>query len=267
VGKALAVNGSGDVCFAANFNGIANFGSINLNSAAGCYSLAIVKLSGSTGGALWAKRYGTSYNDMPNGLSIDRFGDFLITGTSSGPTDLGAGTIGNGGTFLAKYSGIDGTCRWAKILGGNGNGIATDPVTSNVYVTGGFSGITDFGGGAVTTRDNGGIFIAGYDSSGNYLWAKAYGQSGDAGYAVAVDGNGRLAVATYNSGGIDFQGTGFYSSGYFLINFTISGTSAPSFQWAVNGGISGRGVGYDWAGHVLAIGVQGTGVFVGQYTK
>jgi hypothetical protein len=263
----VAVDSNGNILLTGQFQSSGDFGTYTLTSG-GSYDVAVVKLS-AQGAVVWAKQWGGTGSDFPYGLAVDGTGDVAITGSTTTPANFGGGFIGNGGMFMAKYSGVDGSYKWARSSGGAvGYGIAADPTTGNVIVTGGFSGSVDFGGGAITTRDNGGIFIAGYDAFGNYLWTKAYGQSGDAGYAADVDGSGHLAIATGNSGGIDFQGLGLYASGYFLINFTVSGNSAPVFQWAVNGNVgSGTAVAYDLFGHVSVTSNQGSAWFTSQYTK
>ena len=146
--------------------------------------------------------------------------------------------------------------------------------------------LVNFGGGLITTPwgRNGGLFLAAYDPSGNYQWAKAWGGSGDTGYAITVDSNSNLALTGLSTGTVDFSGSGIPMSGtgYFLANFTTSG----SFRWAVRGNDSqswGYAVGFDPLGHVLTGGsfystcnfgglsaTAGSGdynLFVAQYTK
>lgn len=266
-GRAVAVDANDNIVVAASFWSTIDFGGLSLTSSTSGTSIALLKLSGSTGGTIWGKTYGTSANDIPNALAVDSSGNVLVTGSTAGSSNLGGGAIGNGGVFVAKYYGVDGSYLWARVASGTaGYGIAADASTGNVFVTGGFSGSVDFGGGLITSDWNGGIFIVGYDSSGNYLWAKAYGQPGDSGYGIVADGNGHLAVADYDSGGIDFGGTGMYSSWNYLMCFTVSGNSAPVFQWAANNSTA-SGVAFDSAGHVLVAGASGSAGFASQFTK
>lgn len=146
------------------------------------------------------------------------------------------------------------------MLGAKFNGIAVDPNTTNLFVTGSFTGSVDFGLGAITTPwgGNGGFFVAAYNASGTInLWTRAYGVSGDVGSAIAVDASGNLALTGYGVGDTDFLGNGMPTSGggWFVANFTTSG----AFRWAqrVANRSGGGGVAYDSLGHLLVGGWLG----------
>ena len=67
----------------------------------------------------------------------------------------------------------------------------------NVYTIGYFGDTVDFdpGSGTANLTSNGGIdvFVSKLDSSGNYVWAKSFGGSGnDFGNDVAVDSSGNV---------------------------------------------------------------------------
>ena len=263
LGMAVGVDGSDNVVLAAQSVGTVNFGGITLTGLGG-YDIALIKLSAAAGATMWAKLWGGSAYDYPNGVAIDRSGDVVLTGVLGGG-NLGGGTLA-AGAFVAKYSGADGSYRWAKVVAAKaGNAVATDPNTGNIFVTGGFSGSVDFGGGPISTLGGGGaVFLAAYDPSGSYLWAKCYG--GEAGHAVSVDGNGNLALAGKCDGAIDWQGTGLYTPvyGFFVATFTTSGT----YRWAKCAGGSGTGCGngvaFDSLGHVITAGwFEGTTDFGG----
>jgi hypothetical protein len=169
--------------------------------------------------------------------------------------------------FLAKYSGADGSYRWGKTFGSTagdfGYGVAVDPNTGNVVMTGLFAGAVDFGGGVISSA--GGIYLAAYDPSGNYLWAKTTGGSGDSGAAVTIDANGNMAVTGRASNGIYFGGSqSFIGNGQancFVASFTISGNSAPAYRWTqfygngTDGASAGNAVGIDPSGSVIAGGL------------
>ena len=77
-----------------------------------------------------------------------------------------------------------------------GNAIAIDK-DNNIYLTGYFSGTTDFDVGSgeaiLTTSSCRNAFIAGYDGSGGYLWASVLGSPKSAnGRAVSVLENGNF---------------------------------------------------------------------------
>jgi len=173
------------------------------------------------------------------------------------------------------------------------HGIATDPTTGNVLVTGGFLGTMDFGNGSVASGTGMTMFLAAYNSSGSNLWAKAWGGdapgSGDMGYAVKIDGTGNLALTGQYNSWMDFNRDGLEDaggSGYFVASFAVTGNSAPVYRWAKRSS-TGNGVGYgvafDSAGHVFSAGsftggldpggilatdpARGTAAFAAQYTK
>lgn len=250
----IAVDGSDNVVMAATFGPNADFGGITLNPAGGT-DIALVKLSGTTGATVWAKGFGGAASDTPYCLAVDRSGEIVITGHAGGPINLGGGLMGDRGGFVAKYS-TDGIHRWSKALAVTyGGGITTDPATGNVIVSGGFSGTCDLGGGPLTTIDNGGSFLVAYSPSGQWLWNKAYGGSGDGGACVSVDGNGNLAITGTSSYMIDFgNGVWLGAGGYYVANYTISGNSPPVYQWAKRSYGVGTGIAFDSAGHVLTTG-------------
>src|SRR5439155_25159833 len=148
-------------------------------------------------------------DDRTEGVSVDRSGDVYVTGVFSAGANLGGGSINSSGMFLAKYSGGDGSYRWAKSYGGTGYGVATDPASGNVVFTGNLSGTTDFGGGLVGP---GGIFLAMYDSGGNHVWSKCFNlasrgySSVDSGYGVSFDAAGNVTFSGQVSSVVSFDG-------------------------------------------------------------
>jgi len=270
LGTSVAVDGSDNVVMLGRLQSAnVNFGGGIILSAPGTSSLALVKLSPS-GTTLWAKAYGTG-SVIPSSVAIDRSGDVAVTGQFGTASDLGGGSIssansGNQSTFVVKYSGADGGYRWAKAFGGStvdsGLGIAADPSTGNIVVTGGFMGTANFGGGAVSSIGEG-VFLAGYDTSGNFLWAQTYGTSSSAsssGNALKIDANGNLAVTGFKGGAWFIGGTWNFNSGFFVQSYTISGNAAPVLKWfkfpgaGSTGSSVGNGIALDSLGHILTTG-------------
>jgi hypothetical protein len=239
-GTAIAVDGSGNVIFGAQYGSASvNFGTGPVSNL-GDFDIAIVKLSGTTGATLWAKGMGSTGYDNPNSVAVDGSGDVVLTGKAGGSINLGGGAVGSGGIIIGKYSGSDGSYKWAKALGGvAGNGIATDLRTGNIFVTGQSSS----------------IFLNAYDSVGNPLWAKTFGGSADAGKSVSVDASGNVGFTGNASSLLDFAGTGSYLTGgsYYVASFSTTGV----YQWAKrpspNGGV-GTGIAFDSAGHLITTG-------------
>jgi hypothetical protein len=267
IGAAVAVDVSDNIVLLGRLQSAnVNFGGITLTPP-GSSSLVLVKMS-SAGTTLWAKAYGTG-KVVPQGLAIDRLGDIAVTGQFGTASDFGGGSIssanaGNFSTFVAKYAGVDGGYRWAKAFGGSnvdsGYGIAADPTTGNFVVTGGVMGTADFGGGAISVTSEA-VFLAGYDSSGNYLWARTYGgASGTSlGNGVRIDGNGNLALTGVKGVGWNIGGAWNFNNGFFVQTYVLTGNAAPVQSWGKypssnGGGSGGNGVAFDTLGHVLATG-------------
>jgi DNA-binding protein Fis len=178
------------------------------------------------GNYLWAKTIGGSGTDQALSLSVDHKGNVHVIGlfnaainfsTESGTTTLTP--IAGYDVFFSKYD-PDGNCLWAKSIGNtgsmNGYGIAVDN-DGHVLITGFFNQQTDFdpgtgienrtphlnASGAAPSVD---MFIAKYDSAGNYTWAKNIGGPGqDEGIAIVTDEQGNLYVAGRFNQAVDFD--------------------------------------------------------------
>ncbi len=126
---------------------------------------------------------------------------------------------------------------WAKSASGNsedrGNCVSTD-ASGNVFITGKFSSPSiTFGTTTLTNASTGlqpDIFIVKYDPSGNILWAKSAGGTGDdAGWGVSTDTSGNVfVVGSFNSPSITFGTTiltnsASYSYDIFIVKYDASG--------------------------------------------
>ena len=139
--------------------------------------------------------------------------------------------------------------QWAISVGGSSvddaTGMAVDG-NGNVYLTGYFSGTSDFDPTAGTTNltSNGlrDIFIAKYDSTGALKWVYGFGGAGsDSGAAIACDGSGNVYFSGVFFGTVDFDpGAGTTSlNGSANHLFLAKFTSAGALVWAKNfGGVS-----------------------------
>lgn len=116
--------------------------------------------------------------------------------------------------FVAKYN-SNGQYQWAFNIGGAsddaGLSIAVD-INSNVYITGNFSGTADFNPSINTAnlsaKGNSDIFVAKYNSAGQYQWAFNIGVSSklESGNGITVDDNGNVYVIGGFSGtNVDFD--------------------------------------------------------------
>jgi hypothetical protein len=116
------------------------------------------------------------------------------------------------------------TLTWVKQMGAGaqdqGRSIAVD-ASGNVYTTGTFNGTVDFDPGpgtfSLTSTGIEDVYISKLDSSGNFVWAGAWGGgSFDLGLSIAIDANGFV----YSTG--LFQGTADFDPGAGTFNLTAN---------------------------------------------
>ncbi|MGA1699037.1 MAG: SBBP repeat-containing protein, partial [Ilumatobacteraceae bacterium] len=155
------------------------------------------------------------------------------------------------------------------VLGGTSdevvNGIAVDG-SGNVLLTGSFQGTADFDPGSgtesITSLGSNDVFVVKLNSSGQLVWAKSVGGTGnDQGAAVAVDDSGNVYVAGSFSGTADFDpDSGFanVSAVGFEDGFVMKLDADGAYQWAKQIGGTGpeyaRGVAVDSSGNVFTTG-------------
>lgn len=158
------------------------------------------------------------------------FGDFL--GTLNRPEVI---TSSGRDIFLAKYK-SDFKLDWIKHIGGTLIDFAQDIVVdseNNIYIIGSFLGTCSFDGlNELTTDGSFDVFIAKFDSRGNYLWAKkiAYNSEYQRGSTIDFDGN-NLIIGGYYQTSINFDSQSFTSPfGMYYAKVDTSGT----FLWAKN---------------------------------
>jgi len=149
----------------------------------------------------WVKQYAASGRISGYDICVDRDGFIYATGQTSGSGDLDPGPaevrgintgfsgFPSGDAYLCKFS-PSGDLIWANIWGGmtdeneedQGCGVAADS-NGNVYVVGGFEGTCDFDPGPGVfeltsslkisgTHHENELFLASFDSNGNFIWAK-----------------------------------------------------------------------------------------------
>ncbi|MFA6128646.1 MAG: SBBP repeat-containing protein, partial [Bacteroidales bacterium] len=173
-------------------------------------------------------------------------------------------------------SGYTQTFEWAKRIGGPAQESCRSMALDNegfIFVTGSFQGSNvdfDPGTGNAWLSSSGGsvdIFIAKYDPSGNYLWAKKIGGAGeDIPGLVTLDGSGNAIIGGwFSSVGCDFDpGTGtanLSAAGYCDIFFAKYDTDG-NYIWAKSMGSTGydgcHDIRTDQSGNVFV-----TGYFTG----
>jgi len=259
--QAVAVDGQGRVAVTGSFYGQTDFGGGLIASALCCGGAAstmdiFIAQYSASGGYLWSRVIGAESDEAGKGVGTDTTGNVLVTGyQGSYSVDYGGGAQYNRGgndIFIAKYSSA-GSWVWSKTIGGagydQGNAITADG-SGNVFATGyigAAAGGVDFGGGALYSAGLYDVFLAKYSASGQYLWAKRFGGTGnDTGLAVSTDGSGNVIIAGTFEGTVDFGGGGLTSAGMRDV-FVAKYSSTGQHLWSKRFGSSGDDVGYGLA--------------------
>lgn len=236
-------------------------------STSGSYDIYILKLD-TDGNFVWAKKMGGTNWEWPYNISIDSSSNVYTTGGFYGTGDFdpgagiynlvstGAGSAINDDVFISKLD-KDGNFVWAKQLGGAScewGAFVFVSSTGDVYTTGGFRGTVDFDPGTgtynLTSSGVSDIFISKLDSSGNFVWAKKVGGTGDDyGNGLDMDANNNIYITGNFSGTADFDpgaGTNNMVSSGDYDNFILKLDSSGNYVWSKKtGGSSG-----DW-GYII----------------
>ncbi|MFZ5650189.1 MAG: SBBP repeat-containing protein [Bacillota bacterium] len=279
----VAVDSRGNAYVTGHFSGYMNLdpsGAMAAIQGRGFSSDIFVASYDKNGRYRWGLSAGGEGQDQGQAIAVDGSGNCYVAGFFEQTASFNAVSAGGKDAFLAKYNSGNGELVWAKSLGGSGNdqvapgGMALDG-KGNIYLTGDFSGVADFDPGSdradLTSKGQGDIFVAKYDSSGNYLWAVGMGDTAsDGGQGIAVDQTGQVYVSGWFWGTVDFdpgqgqrlltaEGTPAKASDFFLAKYGPGG----NFQWALSFGgratspedsTLGTGLAVDPSGGVVATG-------------
>ncbi len=254
-GQGITLDPTGNVYVTGSFVDTAYAGtapSVNSVISSGSTDMLLAKYD-SNGNFIWLKSAGGTSGDDGQKVVTDAAGNVYVTGRYmlTADFDPGPGTANltaGGATdiYIAKYS-ATGAYIWAKGIGGTGYDAPGDLVTDaagHLYSAGYFSGTVDFDPGAGTANltsnaSQGDAYLAKYDTSGAYMWAKNAGPTGAGNSAnanaVALSAPGDVYVTGAFNGTVDFDpGTGvanLTATGYkdvFLAKYTAAG----NYLWA-----------------------------------
>lgn len=156
------------------------------------------------------------------------------------------------------------------------NAVAAD-AAGNSYMTGSFSGTTDFdpthtytgNTDILTARGDKDIYVAKYASDSSLIWVKRMGGDAsmidgtvtDSGLDIAIDGSANVYVTGQFIGSADFGTTTLYTAGDrdgFVAKLSSSGSILWANRWGSTIDNRGYGVGVDGSGNVYAC-VQAAG--------
>ncbi|HLP50632.1 MAG TPA: T9SS type A sorting domain-containing protein [Chitinophagales bacterium] len=229
VARDIAVDANNDVYITGQFLGTCDFnagaGTANLSSSVNT-DVFLAKYT-NAGDYVWVRAMGgttTTPNQYDNGFTLDitPSGNIIVGGAYWGVGVFGGIQITAQGSTLAGFFCSwtpAGTCSWARGISGAGTSNQaqvyqiTHDDASNVYVTGRFTGAAvDFDGspalfniGASPSTAND-IFIAKYDSVGNFTWVTSMGSSTtDEAFVIDLDDSANVYTGGYFTGTADFD--------------------------------------------------------------
>ncbi|ELS00069.1 SBBP repeat-containing protein, partial [Gloeocapsa sp. PCC 73106] len=180
------------------------------------------------GNQLWARQFGSPTGDELFGLDVDSQGNVLATGWTfgglAGPNNVNVDGAATYDIWLQKMD-TNGNTLWTEQFGTNVDDWAWDIETNaagEIYLTGWTLG--NLGGTNAGSYD---YYIAKYSSSGDQLWVRQYGTTGDdAATRMALDDNGNIYLTGYSNGPASGQVFGT-SGGYdaWVAKFDSEGNS------------------------------------------
>ena len=222
-----------------NTTNAAKGGSTSTTSTPADQSGRLIKLSGLSGtptGVFTSNQSATTGTTTASDTVVDGSGNVYVIGNATG----NFGSQINQGTqdaYLTKYDSA-GNVVWQKLLGSaktaNGYGLALDPATGGVVVSG--ASTADLSTTSVADGNND-SFVASYDAQGNQTWIKqiqtlATNQAN----AVSVDASGNIYIGGSVSGGVIGSGQASQGKGdAYLAKFDTKGNLVSENQFGTSG--------------------------------
>ena len=220
------------------------------------------------GNPLVTELYGTSADDMGEGIALGPSGNVYIVGRTR--DDLPRATLGffdpnnthQGAQdlFVGKYDGNTGAQTWIRQRGTSDDDGALDVAVNadnQVFVTGWVKGALD--GNLYRGYED--IVTLRYDTDGTWVWTDQRGTIyNERGQGVTVDASGTPFVTGYTFGGLDGQP---YGGGSNADGVLMKYSKAGAWRWTRLFGDSGteRGLGVAWgvSDHLYMTGFASSG--------
>ena len=206
---AVTAASSGGTYITGRFSGTGSFGEFITSNSSG-YRTFVAKLD-YNGNWLYANEI-ISQNSNNSGTSLraDQYGNCYVTGSFSGGIIVGSNALNSAGPsdiFVAKLD-PNGQWVWGNSAGSNGVDVAYGlelDENSELVIAGNFSNVCNFGDLSLSTNGNTGVFIAGVNQQGNWIWAiqaeTSYNVSAN---GVAITSNSEVMLAGSYSGYMTF---------------------------------------------------------------
>jgi hypothetical protein len=206
------------------------------------------------GNFIWGFPIGDMFTDEGRDIVFDPAGFIYLSGGFVGTVDSDPGpdlfelspASFASDIFLAKYD-LDGNLVWAENIGGTSSEdlqAITLSNSGNLQLTGGFSSTTDLDPSADLAEHASlgytDLFLASYDTDGNYLWSHSFGSTGyDISHDLVTDASNNIYMTGNFWNTVNFSTTGgttevtsVAQSDMFLAKFASDGTNL----WAISAG-------------------------------
>lgn len=200
---------------------------------------------------------------------VDATGNLYVVGGYSGAITWGTyslPTAASTESYIAKFD-VSGNCLWLKRFGGLSNAIAISG--TSIYVTGYFSGTINFntpstsGSNELTNTAGGGdIFVAKFDDTGSFQWARRAGGTGsyvDMGEGIAATNDAVYVIGSFYSTA-NFNTPSATGSNEIT---SLGGTDGFIAKFSTNGDVQSlQRVGGTGLDYCRAIAIKSNGIYV-----
>jgi RNA polymerase sigma factor (sigma-70 family) len=263
----MAADAEGNLVLTGHFNYSLDFFPLqDYVPSAGLRDIFVAKLDPS-GIPIWIRSFGDTAEQTSSPIAIDSEGNMLVAGAFDGTLDFGGNILTSAGNdiFVAKLD-PQGNHLWSARFGDvnpqvdalqEATGIAVDP-DGNVVLIGRFAGTSSFGGSTLASAGGTDVFVAKFDSSGNPLWSKRFGDAASqAARALALDTSANIWITGEFAGSLDFGGgtlTGAGNTDVFVAKLDSSGGHLFSDRFGDSGRQAAGSIAIDAVGHVILIG-------------
>ena len=245
-GYGIANDSYGNVYVSGKYEMNANFSGVVL-PCQGNHDVFLAQYSPS-GNLNWIKTAGGYSGDYATCVTVDKSNTIYVAGEIEGVNALvkfpGSSITltckASNDIFLAKYS-TNGNLIWARSAGGydyeKALGVCNDSA-GNVYICGLFRGAATFGGvKTIYGSGDNDIFIAKYDSNGNFLWVRKAGGSGrDEAKAIKCDASGNVYVTGLYKNSCVFGTQTVNAPNGFFNAFIAKYSTNGDLNWVKTGG-------------------------------
>jgi hypothetical protein len=217
----------------------------------------VIKLSAS-GSQLWLQQFNFLDDDRANGITTDSSDNIYISGETSGSL-FGNSNVGGIDCYVAKYD-VNGSQLWVKQFGTSSEDHSTGvnaEKSGNVYVTGYSSGSLP-GNSNLGSND---AFVVKYDGSGNQIWVKQFGTSGeDRANGVVTDSTGNVYITGYTKGSLSGNNN-LGANDAFIAKYNATGTQLWIKQFGTSSDDYAKGISIDASGNTYVTGYSNGSLF------